>query len=181
MELIDQPLQQLFLIKSQQYQDTRGYFSVNFNQEKISEITGFNGQFIQDNESYSIKNVLRGLHFQKAPYGQSKLVRVVKGKVLDVVVDIRKKSRDFGKIYKCELSEENKLMLLIPKGFAHGFVVLSQSAIFQYKVDAKYSPSSESGIRFDDPDLAIDWGVSEREIVISQKDRELPFLKSVEY
>lgn len=157
------------------YEDERGYFYESFKSsffaEKFPEI-----KFVQDNESKSKYGVLRGLHFQKPPCEQTKLVRVIKGEVLDVVVDMRSESRTFRRSFTIKLSETNKKQLLIPKGFAHGFVVLSEEAIFSYKVDQEYSPEHDSGIIYNDPTLNIDWRINRKVLIISEKDNKLPTL-----
>lgn len=154
--------------------DDRGYFVETFRQDKLEKFLGYKIKFCQDNESKSSYGVLRGLHYQLAPYSQTKLVRVIKGKVLDVAVDIRKGSPTFGKHVAVELSEDNKRQLLVPRGFAHGFVVLSEEAIFAYKVDNYYSPECDRGIAFDDNDLNIDWQVEYSKLQLSNKDIKQP-------
>lgn len=150
--------------------DGRGYFMETFQDKELSNFLGYNIDFCQDNESKSSKGVLRGLHYQLAPFAQTKLVRVIQGKVLDVVVDIRKGSPTFGKHVKVLLSAENKLQLFIPKGFAHGFLVLEDDTIFSYKVDSYYSAEHDRGILFNDPFLGIDWGLEESLFSLSPKD-----------
>lgn len=150
--------------------DHRGYFVETFRQDKLEEFIGYKINFCQDNESKSSYGVLRGLHYQLAPHAQTKLVRVIKGKVLDVAVDIRKNSPTFGQHVAVELSEDNKRQLLVPKGFAHGFVVLSEEAIFAYKVDNYYSPECDRGIAFDDKKLNIDWQIDYDKLQLSAKD-----------
>lgn len=154
--------------------DHRGYFVETFRQDKLEEFIGYKINFCQDNESKSTKGVFRGLHYQLAPHAQTKLVRVIKGKVLDVAVDIRVGSETFGQHVAVELSEENKKQLLVPRGFAHGFIVLSDEAIFAYKVDNYYSPECDRGIAFNDPDLNIDWGMDEKLLQLSEKDLKQP-------
>jgi dTDP-4-dehydrorhamnose 3,5-epimerase len=149
----------------------------SFNQKKINSLVG-NVIFVQDNESESSRGVLRGLHFQKPPYSQSKLVRCVKGSVLDVALDLRNNSKTYGLIETILLSEENKNQLFIPKGFAHGFVVISESALLSYKVDNYYKPEFESGIIWNDPDLNIDWRINKTEIRVSKKDSKLQSLNN---
>jgi dTDP-4-dehydrorhamnose 3,5-epimerase len=144
------------------------------------EEMGLHYDFVQDNQSCSTKGVLRGLHYQKGECSQAKLVRVIKGRVLDVAVDIRKSSPTFGRHVMVELSDENKLQFFIPRGFAHGFLVLSDEAIFTYKVDNPYAPESEAAIRYDDPDLAIDWPIDEKLVLRSEKDMKAPLLKDAE-
>ncbi|MES2587775.1 MAG: dTDP-4-dehydrorhamnose 3,5-epimerase [Bacteroidota bacterium] len=162
----------LFEIQAKLFPDQRGYFSETFNKNDFEKlIPGVN--FIQDNESKSSFGVLRGLHLQKAPYEQSKLIRVIEGEVLDVVVDLRKNSETFGESFSILLNETNKTQLFIPKGFAHGFVVLSQSVIFSYKVDNLYSPEHELGLIWDDDKLNIDWKINHKDIILSEKDKNL--------
>lgn len=160
----------LKIIKPRIFQDDRGYFFESFNSEKFNELTGENITFVQDNESLSSKNVLRGLHFQNPPYAQGKLVRVVKGSVLDVAVDIRKNSPTYGKHFSVVLSEENKTQFWVPEGFAHGFLTLEDNTIFQYKCTNFYHPESDNGIFFADTDLGIDWNVSSAKT--SEKDEK---------
>ena len=156
--------------------DDRGYFMESYSKKKLQEHIG-DVDFIQDNESSSSKHVLRGLHFQKPPFDQAKLVRVISGKVIDVAVDIRKSSATFGQYVAVELSADNKKQLFIPRGFAHGFLTLTDDTIFSYKVDNYYSYEHDSGLRFDDPDINIDWTVPLKELLISEKDRKTPSLK----
>ena len=158
------------------FSDSRGYFLETFKEEHFESFLGFSVGFCQDNESQSNKGVLRGLHYQLAPYAQSKLVRVIKGKALDVVVDIRRGSPTFGKHIAVELSEENKTQLFVPRGFAHGFLVLEDETIFSYKVDSYYSPQHDRGILFSDPALRVDWGLPESELILSDKDKTNPLL-----
>ncbi len=178
MEIVNTEIQDLVLIKPKVFEDKRGYFMESFKKDffinNFSEIN-----FIQDNESKSEYGVLRGLHFQNPPYDQTKLVRVIKGKVLDVAVDLRKGSKTFGIHKSFILSEENKNQLLVPKGFAHGFVVLSREAIFHYKVDNIYMPSYDSGLIFNDNSLNIDWKIPNNELVVSDKDLKLKTLKQL--
>ncbi len=176
MEVIKTDIEGVVIIEPRIFSDERGYFYESFSDkefcEKVCKTT-----FVQDNQSKSSYGVLRGLHFQEAPYAQSKLVRVVKGKVLDVAVDIRKGSPTYGKHVSVELSEENHRQLFIPRGFAHGFVVLSDEAIFQYKCDNLYSKGSEGAIMWNDPALAIDWGIAASEAILSDKDLQNPPLQ----
>lgn len=160
----------LFVIKPSVFGDSRGYFFESFNHRAFNELTGLNIDFIQDNESMSGYGVIRGLHYQLPPYGQSKLVRVVAGIVLDVALDLRPDSETFGKHFSILLDEENKVQVLIPKGFAHGYSVLSETAVFAYKCDAYYKKSSETGILLNDNDLNIDWKIPEDKRNISEKD-----------
>lgn len=165
-----------FIIEPKVFEDSRGYFFESFNREKFNELVGLDVNFVQDNESYSTKGVLRGLHYQTGDFAQAKLVRVIKGKVLDVVVDIRKDSSTYGQHIAVELSEENKRQFFVPRGFAHGFIVLSDTAIFSYKCDNFYNKASERGIIYNDPELNIDWQLPENELIISKKDLVLPKL-----
>ncbi|HAN78231.1 MAG TPA: dTDP-4-dehydrorhamnose 3,5-epimerase [Bacteroidales bacterium] len=177
MNIIETGIDGLLIIKPNVYGDSRGYFMESFKLNEFQDKV-CNTVFVQDNESKSKFGVLRGLHFQKPPYVQAKLVRVLQGKVLDVAVDLRKNSDTFGKHFAVELSEENKLQFFIPRGFAHGFIVLSENAVFSYKVDNAYAPESEGGIRFDCPQLAIDWKIETDKLILSEKDRLLPELKN---
>lgn len=178
MKMVLTGFKDLLLIEPKVFGDHRGYFLESYNQKLFQEL-GITNTFVQDNESSSGYGTLRGLHFQKGEFAQAKLVRVVSGKVLDVVVDIRPGSSTYGKSYSVELSDENKKMLMIPRGFAHGFIVLSEMAIFQYKCDNFYSPQNEGGIRFDDPELAINWLVPIEKIILSDKDSKLPLLREL--
>tara|TARA_B110000503_G_scaffold140908_1_gene233025 strand:+ start:1629 stop:2183 length:555 start_codon:yes stop_codon:yes gene_type:complete len=176
MNFIKTEIPDVYIIEPSVFGDNRGYFLESFNLEKFEENI-HPIKFLQDNESKSSKGVLRGLHFQKPPYNQAKLVRCIEGRVLDVVLDIRKGSPTYGKHLTIELSGENKKQLFVPRGFAHGFLVLSESAVFAYKVDNGYAPAFDAGIRYDDKDLNIDWGLPEQEIQLSLKDKDLPFFK----
>ncbi len=157
--------------------DSRGYFVETFRQDKLEEFLGYKINFCQDNESKSSKGVLRGLHYQLHPAAQTKLVRVIQGRVLDVAVDIRKNSPTFGQHVAVELTSENKKQMLVPRGFAHGFVVLEEDTIFAYKVDNYYSPQNDRGIVFDDKDLNINWILNNSELNLSAKDKVQPLLK----
>lgn len=161
----------LYLIESKLYCDDRGHFYETFREDLLKENTGFEGSFIQDNESFSHKNVLRGLHFQNPPFAQAKLVRVIQGEVIDVAVDLRKNSPTYGKHQAVRLTDKNKRMFFIPEGFAHGFVTISETAIFSYKCSQIYAPDYEGGILWNDPVLNIDWTVSNP--IISPKDNLL--------
>ena len=176
MIFLPQSIPDIFLIKPTLHGDNRGFFAETFRQDLLDQAIGNETTFIQDNESKSSKGVLRGLHYQLPPYAQTKLVRVISGSVLDVVVDIRRSSKTFGNFLSFELSEENKHQLYIPKGFAHGFVVLSDFATFAYKVDCFYSPKYERGIAFDDKSLNIDWGLPSTIIQLSERDLKNPEL-----
>ena len=164
------------IIEPKVHGDSRGYFVETFVSNKLEEFLGYKINFCQDNESKSSKGVLRGLHYQLPPHAQTKLVRVISGRVLDVAVDIRKNSPTFGKYVAVELSGENKKQLLIPRGFAHGFVVLEDDTIFAYKVDNYYSPECDRGIAFDDKNLNIDWILNHDELNLSAKDTKQPKL-----
>lgn len=179
MEIIKTPIQDLLIIKPRVFQDARGFFLETYSEKKFKEF-GINNNFYQDNLSQSSYGVIRGLHYQLAPHSQAKLVSVIQGKVWDVAVDLRKDSPTFGKWYGVELSLENHLYFLVPKGFAHGFSVLSETAIFSYKCDDYYNPASERGIKYDDPFLGIDWKVSADKVIVSLKDREYPSFKEAE-
>lgn len=179
MKIRETGISGLVVIEPDVFGDSRGYFMESFSCRKFMELTGIDVNFVQDNESKSSYGVLRGLHFQRPPHAQSKLVRVVRGKVLDVAVDLREGSPTYGKHYAIELSGDNHLQMFIPKGFAHGFAVLSEEAVFQYKCDEYYAPQSEGGIAWDDPDLAIDWKVPSDSIRLSEKDRNNPILKNL--
>ena len=170
-----------FILEPTVFKDSRGYFFESFNQQKFNESIGLNINFIQDNESFSVNGTLRGLHYQKGEFAQAKLVRVIKGNVLDIAVDIRKESPTFGEHISLELSEENKKQLFIPRGFAHGFIVLSDTAIFSYKCDNFYNNESEGGIIYNDKDLNIDWKLDESELIFSEKDLELPWFKEAHF
>ena len=180
MEVIQTAIEGVVIIEPRLFNDARGYFFESFSQrefeEKIRKIS-----FVQDNESKSSYGVLRGLHFQKPPYAQSKLVRVIKGAVLDVAVDIRKGSPTFGKHVAVELTEENHLQLFIPRGFAHGFSVLSQEVIFQYKCDNFYAPQSEGALAWDDSDLNINWRIPTNQIILSEKDKHHEKIKDASW
>ena len=178
MNLIKTKLDGLVVLKPTVFKDNRGYFMESYNQKNINKLLG-NVNLIQDNESESSRGVLRGLHFQKPPYTQAKLVRCLKGSVLDVALDLRKDSKTYGIFETISLTEENKKQLFIPKGFAHGFIVLSKSAILSYKVDNYYNPESESGIIWNDPDLNIDWKINKNEIIVSEKDKNLPAFNEI--
>ena len=178
MNLIKTKLDGLVVLKPTVFKDNRGYFMESYNQKNINKLLG-NVNFIQDNESESSRGVLRGLHFQKPPYTQAKLVRCLKGGVLDVALDLRKDSKTYGIFETISLTEENKKQLFIPKGFAHGFIVLSKSAIFSYKVDNYYNSDSESGVLWSDLDLNIDWKINKNEIIVSEKDKNLPTFNEI--
>ncbi len=176
MKIIETEIQGLFVIEPDVYSDSRGYFFESFNKRRFEEQTGISVDFVQDNESRSTYGIVRGLHFQKPPHAQAKLVRVVSGRVLDVAVDLREGSPTYGRHVAVELSGENHRQMFIPKGFAHGFSVLSEEAVFQYKCDDYYAPETEGAVAWDDPDLAIDWHVPAEDIRLSEKDRKHPRL-----
>lgn len=176
----DIKLQECKVIDPQVYKDNRGYFFESYNKERYSEKYGITTEFVQDNESFSNKYVLRGLHYQLPPFEQAKLVRVTKGLILDIAVDIRKDSANFGSYLSVVLSEENKKQLFIPRGFAHGFVVLSDEARFFYKCDNYYNKEYERGIKWDDPELEIEWEVPTDKVIVSDKDRMLPSLSEAD-
>lgn len=178
MKVIRTAIEGLLILEPRLFQDARGYFFEAFNERDFEEQVG-PVRFVQDNESKSCYGVVRGLHFQKEPYAQAKLVRVIRGKVLDVAVDLRPGSPTFGKYEAVELSGENHLQFFIPRGFAHGFSVLSDEVVFQYKCDNFYHPESEGALAWDDPDLAIDWRIPSDKIILSEKDRHHPSLREL--
>ena len=179
MDVVRTDIEGLVIIQPRLFEDQRGYFFESFSERefahKVAPVS-----FVQDNESKSSYGVLRGLHFQKPPYAQAKLVRVVKGRVLDVAVDLRKGSPTYGRYEAVELSEDNHRQLFIPRGFAHGFCVLSAEAVFQYKCDNYYAPQSEGAVRWDDPDLDIDWKIPLEDVILSDKDRNHPCFKDLD-
>ena len=179
MHIENTPLEGCFIIHNTYFSDTRGYFFESFNKETLLKNTGINVAFVQDNQSHSIKGVLRGLHFQNGEYAQAKLVRVLSGTVLDIAIDLRKKSKTFGQYVAVELSGESRTQFFVPRGFAHGFIVLSEEATFFYKCDNYYNKESEGGIAFNDPDLNIDWKLPNDRLLISDKDKQLPFLRDI--
>jgi len=179
MNVIRTDIEGLAVIEPRIFKDPRGYFFESFSERDFAEQVA-PVKFVQDNESKSSYGVIRGLHFQKPPYAQAKLVRVVKGKVLDVAVDLRVGSPTYGKHYAVELSEDNHRQFFIPRGFAHGLSVLSEEVIFQYKCDNYYAPQSEGSVIWNDPDLGIDWGVPAEKAVLSEKDNRNPRLKDLE-
>ncbi|WP_299315613.1 dTDP-4-dehydrorhamnose 3,5-epimerase [uncultured Aquimarina sp.] len=168
-----------FILKPRIFKDERGSFFESFNQKAFYELIGLNIDFVQDNQSISTRGVLRGLHFQKGEYAQAKLVRVTKGNVLDVAVDLRKDSVTYGKHFSIELNDKNDYQLFVPRGFAHGFIVLSDEAIFNYKCDNYYHKESESGVIYNDSELKIDWKLNHNEIKLSNKDLELGTFKDL--
>ena len=171
MKLTETYIPGLLVIEPDVFRDGRGCFFESFSERKFEELTGLNVDFVQDNESHSMYGTVRGLHFQTGGHAQAKLVRVVSGCVLDVAVDLREGSPTFGRHFSIELSGENHLQMFIPKGFAHGFSVLSETAVFQYKCDAYYAPQSEDALMWNDPDLAIDWKIPAVEAIVSDKDK----------
>lgn len=179
MNVIKTDIEGVLIIEPKIFGDNRGYFFESFNDETFRRETGVDTTFVQDNESKSRYGVLRGLHFQKPPYAQSKLVRVVKGKVIDVAVDIRKGSPTFGKYVAVELSEDNHRQFFLPRGMAHGFVVLSEEVIFQYKCDNLYHPETEGAVAWDDPEIGIDWKIAKDDVVLSDKDQHHPRLSEI--
>lgn len=177
MKLINTDIEGVYIIEPRLFEDERGYFFEAFSERKFAELTGIETHFVQDNESRSVKGVVRGLHFQLPPHAQSKLVRVVRGAILDVAVDIRRGSPTFGRNVAVELSEHNHRQLFIPRGFAHGFSVLEGDAIVEYKCDNYYAPESEGAIRWNDPTLAINWHIADNEAIVSAKDMTTPLLE----
>lgn len=176
MKLIHTDIEGVFIIEPQIFEDSRGYFFESFNTHKFAALTGINTHFVQDNESRSKVGVVRGLHFQLAPYAQSKLVRVVEGEILDIAVDIRRGSPTFGHHVGVVLSGDNHRQLFIPRGFAHGFVVLRGDAVVHYKCDNPYAPAAERAIRWNDPTLNIDFGINPEQVILSAKDSANPLL-----
>ncbi len=179
MKFIKTEIDGVYIIEPKVFNDSRGYFFEAFKKEEFEENIG-RVDFVQDNESKSSYGVLRGLHYQKGEFSQAKLVRVIKGRVVDVAVDIRRSSPTFGRYVAVELSEENKRQLFIPRGFAHGFLVLSPEAVFTYKVDNIYAPQSEASIRFDDPELGIEWPIDKADVLTSEKDMKGKSLKDAD-
>ncbi len=179
MKATETKLKGCFILEPTKFGDSRGYFFESFNAQTFNTLTGKQTNFVQDNQSYSTRGVLRGLHAQAGEHAQAKLVRVLEGKVIDVAVDARPDSETFGQHFAIELSAENNLQLFVPRGFLHGFVVLSDTATFFYKCDNFYNKASECGVKFDDPELGIDWGMSADEFIISDKDQVLPAFTEV--
>lgn len=180
MTIEQTPIQDLVIINPAVFNDERGYFFEAYNQCKFKE-NGLNYQFIQDNQSFSKKGVIRGLHLQINPFPQAKLVRVLEGEILDVAIDLRKDSSTYGQHFSVRLSAENKKQLMIPHGFAHGFSVLSETASVMYKVDQVYHKESERGIRYDDPTLSIDWQLDTEKVIVSGKDLILPYFEDIDW
>jgi len=176
MQFIRTAIEDVVIIEPEVHGDERGYFVETFREDKLETFLGFKVNFCQDNESKSSRGVLRGLHYQLPPAAQTKLVRVIKGRVVDVAVDIRKGSPTFGKYVAVELSEENKRQLFVPRGFAHAFVVLEDETVFAYKVDNYYSPENDRGLAFDDPAIGIEWPIEPAELKLSDKDKRQPKL-----
>ena len=179
MKVQETKLKDCFIIQDTVFEDPRGYFFESFNQQRFASLIGLNVSFVQDNQSKSTRGVLRGLHFQQGDSAQAKLVRVLKGTVLDVAVDLRQDSETFGQWEAVELSEENHLQFFVPRGFGHGFVVLSEEAVFFYKCDNFYNKAAEGGIVYNDTTLSIDWKLPESELLLSDKDKILPTFESI--
>lgn len=179
MKIVPTEISGCFQIRTKCYRDARGWFYESYQKRQFDQALGREIHFVQDNTSLSAKYVLRGLHFQRGPWAQSKLVHVVHGRVLDVIADLRPASPTYKKTLTLELSGGDGQMLFIPKGLAHGFLSLEDQTVFSYKCDAYYHPESEAGVRFNDPELAIDWGLPEADITLSEKDLQLPFLKDI--
>ena len=179
MKVSETELKGCFIIEPQIFSDERGCFFESFNQKKFEKKTGLKVNFVQDNQSISQRGVIRGLHLQKGEFAQAKLTRVIKGRVLDVAVDLRKDSPTFGKHFSIELSGENNKQLFVPKGFAHGFSVLEDDTIFAYKCDHYYNKESQSGVEYNDKELDIDWKLNKEEIVLAEKDKELKRFKNL--
>ena len=178
MEIKETHLKGCYTLQPWVFTDDRGYFFESYNQKAFTELTGYSTEFVQDNQSLSSYGTLRGLHYQRGPHAQAKLVRVIEGRVLDVAVDLRKESSTYGQWFSVELTGKNNLQLFIPRGFAHGFSVLSETAIFSYKCDNFYHKASEAGIRYDDPALAIDWQIPKDKMRLSEKDLLLPYFNA---
>lgn len=179
MKGIETNIKGCYILEPSIYRDERGYFFESYNKNKFEALIGKSVNFIQDNEAFSNKGALRGLHFQNGEYAQAKLVRVTQGKVLDVAVDLRPKSKTFLKHIAIELSSENKKQLFVPRGFAHGYIVLSDTAVFNYKCDNAYNKASEKGVIYNDKDLNIDWNLDSEKFIISEKDKVLPTVKEL--
>ena len=179
MKIRETDIKGLMVIEPRVFGDARGYFMESFSERKFRELTGLDVDFVQDNESRSSYGVVRGLHFQREPHAQAKLVRVVSGRALDVAVDLREGSPTYGRHFAIELTGENHLQVYIPKGFAHGFAALSDEVVFQYKCDEYYAPDSEAAIIWNDPDLNIDWRLPAEDVIVSDKDKNHPKLKDL--
>ena len=180
MNVIQTPIEGLLIIEPRVFGDERGYFFESFNEEAFRKATGFTNRFVQDNQARSVRGVIRGLHFQKAPHAQTKLVRALDGVIWDVAVDLRAGSATYGRWFGVELSDDNKRQLLVPQGFAHGYSVLSEAAVMLYKCDDYYNKEVEGGLRFDDPAIGIDWKMDTASAILSDKDRILPVLHDLE-
>lgn len=178
MNKVATPIKDLYVLEPKVFGDSRGYFMETFNADVFNKL-GLDYSFVQDNESFSKYGSIRGLHFQKGSFAQAKLVRAISGEILDVAVDLRKDSPTFGRSFSARLSGENKKQMLVPRGFAHGFSVLSETALVIYKCDNLYSPSHEGGIHFADPDLKIDWLVPHTQAIVSEKDNRNPFFRDI--
>jgi dTDP-4-dehydrorhamnose 3,5-epimerase len=181
MRIETTPLKDCYIIHDTVFEDSRGYFFESFNEQRFRSLTGIHTLFVQDNQSCSAKGVLRGLHFQRGEFAQAKLVRVLQGTVLDIAVDIRKDSLTFGQHFSIELSGTSHTQFYIPRGFAHGFVVLSENAVFFYKCDNYYNKQSEGGIMYNDATLQIDWKLPAAELILSEKDKNNPLLKDISH
>lgn len=177
MKIKETPLKDCYIIEPTLFEDERGYFYEKYNEKRFEELTGMNGHFVQDNISKSSYGVLRGLHLQKGEHAQAKLVSCLEGKVWDIAVDLREDSPSFGKWFGVELTAENKIQFYVPRGFAHGFVVLSDTAVFSYKCDNFYNKDSEGSVKFNDPDLNIDWKVADEDMILSEKDQNASSFK----
>ncbi|NJY61493.1 dTDP-4-dehydrorhamnose 3,5-epimerase [Salinimicrobium sp. CDJ15-81-2] len=180
LEIEQTPLKDCFILKPSVFRDHRGTFIESFSQRRFEEVTGLNPEFVQDNQSSSKKGVLRGLHFQKGKYAQSKLVRTVYGKVLDVVVDLRTSSPTFKKSFKTVLSDENHHQLFVPAGFAHGFITLSEMSVFAYKCDQYFHKEADAGVFYNDPVFEIDWEYPQDQMILSEKDANLPTFENLD-
>ncbi len=180
MRLIETGFDDLFVIEPKIIEDDRGYFMESYQYESLKS-KGIDIHFVQDNQSRSRKGVLRGLHYQNAPYAQSKLIRTLSGSILDVALDLRREKSTFGKVFTLEISAQNKKQVLVPKGFAHGFLVLSDEAEILYKCDETYHPEAEGGIIYSDPDIQIDWGVSLEQVVLSKRDQQHPTIAQANF
>ncbi|MCG9793917.1 dTDP-4-dehydrorhamnose 3,5-epimerase [Flavobacterium algicola] len=177
MKVDTTPIQDLVVITPIVFEDERGYFMESYNENKLKDL-GVDIDFVQDNQSFSKRGTLRGLHYQNPPFAQTKLIRVLEGEIIDVAVDLRKDSPTFGQSFSVKLTSENKKQLLVPQGFAHGFSVISETALVMYKCDQFYDKASEGGIRFDDQELNIDWGMDLKDAIVSDKDQILPDFKN---
>lgn len=180
MNIIKTEIEGLVILEPKIFSDSRGYFFESYSKRELDEALGYEVNFVQDNQSKSSRGVVRGLHFQRPPYAQAKLVRCIKGRVLDVAVDLRKDSPTFGKYVAVELTEDNNRQFFVPRGFAHGFSVLSEEAVFQYKCDNYYAPQADGGINLNDPALGIEWGIALEDRILSEKDTNLPNLNDIE-